>query len=303
MIGNCCDIGCSKLYNWKTKSWIDLGEQEPSIFYSTELTQEEIDTIALCHVSGVPQDRVEHWRVTEEEERILNESIAILEDSKLKLKELPQFSCEILRHEIEQAIINYDTKYVFFDYISECSALLAEGKKTTGINLRVDQLLFNLSLEMKEIANEYNIHFRSGTQVSANYKTEKDANALRGAKSIIDKADAGMLMLPVTEEDLKKLKPITDNNFFGVPNSATYIFKNRGGKIKDMIIWSQIDLGTAREQDLFMTDYAYNLITDIPPIKIGIDFDGIVTTCSKLEVEDCASVQDMVREFKKPIEK
>lgn len=298
MLGDCCNLGCGRMFNWNTKQWIDLGDQENVIFYSTELTQEELDTIALCHVSGVPQDRLETWDITGEEEAILYESADIIANSGLKLKELPQFSCEILRSEIEQAITNYGIKYVFFDYISECSALLAEGKKATGINLRVDQLLFNLSLELKNMANDYDIHVRSGSQVSANYKTEKDANALKGSKAIIDKADAGMLMLPVTPEDLKKLEPITRELFNKVPNTATYIFKNRGGKIKDMIIWGRVDLGTAREEDLFLTDYAYNLITDIPPLELGINFDGIVTTATQLDAEELTSVVDMVGDFK-----
>ena len=44
---------------------------------------------------------------------------------------------------------------------------------------------------------------------------------------------------------------------------AYYIFKNRGGKWKAIIIWTKLNMGTMRESDCFVTNYNYELVTDI----------------------------------------
>ena len=106
----------------------------------------------------------------------------------------------------------------------------------------------------------------------------KDSSALKGSKAIIEKADGGILALPVTKKDLTKLKPILDcDTSFGinVPNMSYYIFKNRGGKWKSIIIWTRLNLGTMRETDCFVTDYDYELITDIEKTLIDFQFDDI----------------------------
>ena len=101
---------------------------------------------------------------------------------------------------------------------------------------------------------------------------------MKGSKSIIEKADGGMLALPVTTKDLKKLKPILEarGNFNPtVPNMAYWIFKNRGGKWKAIVIWTKINLGTMREMDCFVTDYNYELIDDIEKTIIEFEFDDV----------------------------
>ncbi len=54
------------------------------------------------------------------------------------------------------------------------------------------------------------MYLGSATQLNDNYKEDgnKDAGALKGSKAIIEKADGGILALPVTHKDLKKLQPI-----------------------------------------------------------------------------------------------
>ena len=65
-------------------------------------------------------------------------------------------------------------------------------------------------------------------------------------------------------KDLKRLKPILESagNFGAlVPNMSYYIFKNRGGKWKTIIIWTKLNMGTMREVDCFVTDYNYDTDT------------------------------------------
>ena len=113
-----------------------------------------------------------------------------------------------------------------------------------------------------------------------NYKEDnnKDAGALKGSKAIIEKADGGILALPVTHKDLKRLKPILESDgSFGslIPNMSYYIFKNRGGKWKTIIIWTKLNMGTMREVDCFVTDYNYELITDIEKTLIDFRLDDV----------------------------
>lgn len=44
------------------------------------------------------------------------------------------------------------------------------------------------------------------------------------------------------------------------PNMVTHVYKNRRGKHKGVKIWSYVNLGNLRVEDLFMTDSNYNLI-------------------------------------------
>ena len=61
-------------------------------------------------------------------------------------------------------------------------------KRSGGVRLREDNILFLLSVKLKEIATEYNVFILSSTQLNGDYRTSDtpDQNLLRGAKSIAD---------------------------------------------------------------------------------------------------------------------
>ena len=71
------------------------------------------------------------------------------------------------------------------------------------------------------------------------------------------------------------MKPIIEKagNFNQVvPNNAYYIFKNRGGKWKSIIVWTNVNYGNMREVDCFVTTNNYELITEIE--KTELIFEG-----------------------------
>lgn len=301
MIGEISNVTHDKMYNWNTRKWIDLGESRPGLYLSTELIQEEIESAVLAHISGVDQGRIETWDLNEEEIEIVKQSAEVMKNGKLKIVEIPQFSISKIHDLVESYIINEEIEVVYFDYINECSELSAESYAKNRANLRTDQILYNFSMELKNICNKYGIPLRTATQLSSNYKDEKDANSIKGSKSIIEKADVGCICLPVTEEDLKKLKPILSKGFFEKPNFATFIYKNRGGKFKDVIVWSKFSMGTCREEGLFVTGYDYKLITNIQPTIINVDFKGTVNSADLIMIEDeeDSTVEETISEFKK----
>ena len=300
MLGESCNIGHTKMYNWSSQKWLDLGEAESVLYISTELTKQEMQTACLAHISGVAQERLELWEVTKEEELIIEESLKIMQEGKLYCIEMPEFTCEKIRNMTERYIINHGIEYLYFDYINEAVSLSAESYQKTGTHLRSDQILYNLSLELKKIANDFNLHVRTATQLNVKHKEEKDASSLKGSTAIVEKSDVAIISLPVTEQDLKKLEPILKKGFFQKPNFAHFCYKNRNGKWTSIIVWSRVDLSTCRETGSFCTDYEYKLITNIKPTVIDIDFTGIVNSADLIQLDDDdTSVEETISDFKK----
>ena len=269
-----CNIGCDKIYDWTQKNWISTGEKNPVLFISTELTKEEIQDCVLAHISGIEEDRIAEWKdITEEEEAILNEAANIMEEALVFGEHMPDFTIDSISDKIEEYILNFDIKYCFFDYINDSPSLYSYYIQKTGVRLQTHQILFLFSQSLKNLANKYDIYLGSSTQLSSNWKEEKDGNALKGSKAIIEKADYGVISLPATSQDIKKLKPILDSGFYQMPNYCYHIFKNRGGKWKSIIVWTKLNMGTMRELDCFVTNVDYELIPDIEPTNLDVTFE------------------------------
>lgn len=164
---------------------------------------------------------------------------------------------------------------------------MADYTNKAGVSLKTHQVLFLFSNSLKLLANKYGIYLSSSTQLSSNWKedNQRDANALKGSKAIAEKVDYGVLGLPVTAQDLKKLKPIIENGFYAEPNMAYYVYKNRGGKYKSVIVWTRINLGTVREVDCFVTNLSYELI-NVEQTDISFFEDVSVGETSSLDCGD-----------------
>ena len=167
--------------------------------------------------------------------------------------------------------------------------------------LQTHQILYNFSQTLKLLSNKYDIFIGSSTQLNDNYKdsNNKDSSALKGSKAICEKADICMLALPVTQQDLDKLKGIVkEDGKFGnqIPNMSYYIFKNRDGDRTRVIVWTYLNLGTMREVDCFVTNYNYELITDIPLVDTLFDGKQIesVDVGDKRELLDYNTVNNPV---------
>lgn len=273
-IANAVNIACDKIYDWGKRKWSNTGDCEPVLYISTELEESEIQTCVISHISGIPQNRLVKWdNITKEEEQILNDTVKMMEHCMFYGEYLPDFNIDTIEETIEHYVITKGIKYCFFDYINDSPSLYAYYQKLTKTRLRTDQILYSLSEKLKLMANKYDIHLATSTQLNDGYKdsNNKDASALKGSKSIIDKADVGILALPVTSSDLEKLKTILESRgSFGnnIPNMAYYIYKNRDGERNKVIVWTKLNLGTMREVDCFVTDYDYKLITDIEQTRM-----------------------------------
>lgn len=294
-----------RIYDWSKKEWISTGESQAVLFISTELEKQEIQDIILAHVSGIEQDRIEEWdNITAEEEAILEESARLIESYSYYVEYMPDFTIDSITETIEKYILNHGIVACFFDYINDSPSLYEYYYNKTHAKLRSDQILFLFSESLKLVCNKFGIYLGSATQLNDTYKDDnnKDAGALKGSKAIIEKADGGILALPVTHKDLKKLKPIleSDGRFAALePNMSYYIFKNRGGKWKTIIIWTRLNMGTMREIDCFVTDYNYNLITDIEKTIINFELDD-VGEVDLIETDESIVGSDLANELSSP---
>ena len=127
--------------------------------------------------------------------------------------------------------------------------ILSEVTSKTGIKgLREDNVLFMISIRLKDLCNQYGIFILSSTQLNAEYTSAQqyDQNLLRGAKSIADKIDCGMIMLEVSQEDLASLDTILKKGNYEKPVIKMSIYKNRRGRYKSILLWCKADRGTCR---------------------------------------------------------
>ena len=180
----------------------------------------------------------------------------------LYVEELPDFSLQDVEDTIKKNIREHDVKYVFEDYIHSSMKILEEiTRRSGGVKLREDNVLFMLSNKLKDICNQYGVFVMSATQLNGDYKDSEtpDQNLLRGAKSIADKIDYGAILLPVKQDELTKLEPILATGIFDRPTIKISIYKNRRGRYKGVYLWCKADLGTCRIQPMFCTDYSYEL--------------------------------------------
>jgi hypothetical protein len=141
---------------------------------------------------------------------------------------------------------------VFYDYIFIGPALLGEFR---GFSLRNDEVLLMFATALKDLAVELNVAMFTSTQVNASADDNKNIRneaSLAGGRSTINKADNGAIMARPTNEELEALQELCAR--FGTPNVVTDIFKARSGEWTQVRIWSQVNLGTMKKKDLFITD-------------------------------------------------
>ena len=207
----------------------------------------------------------------------MREAAKILAESPLYVEELPDFSLKDVEDKIKKNIRDHDVKYVFHDYIHTSLKILEEiTRRSGGVNLREDNILFILSNKLKDICNTYGVFIESATQLNGDWKEAKipDQNLLRGAKAIADKIDYGSILLNVTTEDIEALEPILSSNVFERPTIKLSIYKNRRGKYKGVILWCKANLGCCRIQPMFCTSYDYEMIS-VDNMKIVVEEESV----------------------------
>ena len=273
MIADACSIACNEIYDEKLGKWIENGTKEPTLYITTEQEIDEIQTMMLAFLSNVDENHIIYNEYYAGEfERVMH-AAELLSKSPIHIKRLPDFSIKDIENAIKYSCHEYGVKYVFFDYLHTSMKILTEVTSKTGIKgLREDNVLFMISIRLKDLCNEFGIFIMTSTQLNADYVTAQqyDQNLLRGAKSIADKIDLGMIMLETSNEDREALKNILTTKGYPDPLIKISVYKNRRGQYKNILLWCKANRGTCRIEPLFATDYNYHLI-EIEDLKIKID--------------------------------
>ena len=272
MIADCCYIGCNKIYD-ENFGWIGSGPAEPVLFITTEQELEEIQTMMLAFLSNVNEEHILNGEYGEGEEERVIQAAKLLKESPIYVEELPDFSLQDVENKIKKNIRDHDVKYVFHDYIHTSLKILEEiTKRSGGVKLREDNILFMLSTRLKDICNQHGVFIMSATQLNGDYQDSKtpDQNLLRGAKAIADKIDYGAILLSVKDDDLVSLENILSTSIFEKPTIKMSIYKNRRGRYKGVILWCKADLGCCRIKPMFCTTYDYEMVS-IDDVRIRID--------------------------------
>lgn len=276
MVGDACYLAYPIRYNTKKNIWENLGSCEKVLFIATEQEKDEIESLILAYLSGVNEEIIITGDYSEDEEDRINkasEIMSIYEDN-FFITEIADPNISSIKSLITRDFLEKDIQYIFYDYIFSSPSLLNEFR---DLKIREDVVLMMFSTALKELAKDLNIFIMTATQLSGDYEEKKgirNQSFLRGAKSIADKADVGAISLKVSEKDLNMLSEITSR--YGLkPNQVTDIYKVRRGRYNDIRIWSNVDLGTCRKIDLFVTDSSFNEVENFKTIKFIFDDENI----------------------------
>ena len=272
MIADACYIACDRIYDTNF-GWLSCGQGEPTLYITTEQELEEVQTMMLAFISAVNEEHILNGEYVAGEEERVREAAKILAAAPLYVEELPDFSLKDVEDKIKKNLRDHDVKYIFHDYIHTSLKILEEiTKRSGGVKLREDNILFMLSTRLKDICNQHGVFIMSATQLNGSYTDSEtpDQNLLRGAKAIADKIDMGAILLGVKDDDLINLEPILASNSFETPTIKLSIYKNRRGRYKGVYLWCKADLGCCRIQPMFCTGYDYEL-KSIDDIRIRVE--------------------------------
>ena len=264
MIADFCYCACSEIY--EDGEWVSTGEAQPALFISTELEMDELQTMMVAFLSGIDEEMILNNQVSpwgEGQERIKH-AIELIKKSPMYIEIIPDFSLKDIENTIKRNIRVHKCRHIFLDYIHTSMKILEEiSRRSGGVKLREDNILFLLSVKLKDICNQFGVFILSSTQLNQDWKSADipDQNLLRGAKAIADKIDMGCILLDVTTEDKEALQSIIGEG--RMPNVKMSIYKNRRGSYNKCYLWMHADKSTCRFNGLFCTDYNYELI----PIK------------------------------------
>lgn len=274
LIADACYIACNHIFDDTYNMWIKNGTSEPTLFITTEQTVDEVQTMMLAFLSCVNEEHIINGKYIGDEEERVREAARVINESNLYIVTMPDFSLQDIENTIKKNLREHNVKYIFLDYIHTSLKIMEEiTRRSGGVKIREDNILFMLSIKLKDICVQYDVFIYSATQLNGQYQESEtpDQNLLRGAKAIADKIDWGAILLQVRASDLESLQTIlAKNSIFDTPTIKMSIYKNRRGRYKGLYLWCTGDLGTCRIKPMFATTYDYELV-DMADVKINVE--------------------------------
>jgi replicative DNA helicase len=281
-LADMCLSSCDEIYDYD-RGWIKNGQSIPTLFISTELEKREVQTIMIAFISGVDEEVIKDGYYAKDVLIRIKHAIEVVKRAPVYCVYVDDFSIADIEQIIERHIIEHNVREVAFDYIQMTPKLSRTMQNAFGGSLREDQILVQFSAALKILANKYDVFLESSTQLNRAWKDNenRDTSSLRGGSATADKVDHGILTFKAGAKEHEQLKHILERGFHKRPNYSHWVYKNRGGSHSNVIIWTFMNLGTMREEPLFVTDYDFNLMevkitdiglkpkpdTEIPPVE------------------------------------
>lgn len=271
LLGEACYLAFPMRYSWETMEWKITGNAEKTLFIATEQTKEEIQTMIIAYLTGINEDVILYGHFTKEQQTIIDQAKEVIKKYKdnLMIVQIPMPSVEVVKSVVRQNCIVNDIKNVIFDYIFSNPALLNEFR---DLKIREDVALLMLSTALKDLAVEQDVFMMSATQLNSNQDTNekgiKNQNSIRGSRAIVDKADIAMIGTLVPDDQRDQIAPYVAK--YGMPTQVYDVYKVRRGKWTNLKIWSNVDLGTCRRSDVFVTDSNIKEI-EVPVMEVNFD--------------------------------
>ena len=255
-IADACYLAYPFRYNALTCEWEQAGNSEKVLFIVTEQRFKEVRLMILAYLTDINRSRFKYADFSDRESAVITQAIHLMEkyEENLILVKMPNPTIESVKTVVRENCIIHDIGYVFYDYIFIGPSLLNEFK---GFALRNDEVLLMFATALKDLAVELDVAMFTSTQLNAKGDDNKDIRnegTLAGGRSTINKADNGAVMARPTKEELEVLEPLYENDPDRKPNLVTDIFKVRSGEWTQVRIWSDMNLGTLKKKDLFITD-------------------------------------------------
>jgi replicative DNA helicase len=275
-IGDACNLGTNEYWSEEKHRWVKNGIITPTLFITTELEMDEVQTCLLAFLSNIDESKILDGNYGPGEEERVEYAARVLQNGQLYIEYLPNFCYHDVENLIRKYFLSHKIRYFFFDYIHTTIRMLSEvGKEVKGIRLREDNMLHMFSSNLKELCNEIGVFVYTASQLSGDWENKKTANqnVLRGAKALADKLDFGYIGLLPTKEDLDALMPMMEGGFElnERPNLVYHIYKNRRGPYQNTKLWNYVDLSTCRIKNLFLTTNDY---TPIPVHSFDIQVES-----------------------------
>ena len=183
LVADACNFASDEIYEPAFDMWIKNGKKEPTLFIATEQDLSEVQTMAMAFLADVNEDHILTGRYEQGEEERVRYAAKKLSEISLWIEEMPDFSLQDVENAIKKYIREHDVRYVCFDYIQTSMKILEEiTRRSGGVKLREDNILFMLSTRLKDLCNQHGIFIISATQLNASYQDSEtpDQNLLRG---------------------------------------------------------------------------------------------------------------------------
>ena len=276
--GDACKMAVPYIYDKEKKKYVYTGLSEPTLYITTEMPVDEIQTILYATISKVNEEHILYGTYEKGELERVKQAIEYIESSPLYIVHIPDFSIEDIKNIIKKYNREFGVEYFFFDYISTSLRLMSEINGKSRMGLKEHQLLLVFATELKTIAQQLDVFIFTASQLNgeAQMATYKDQNLLAGSKALANKLDVGIISMRPSRSEQEKLESILQRKFnIPMPDIGHWVYKVRRGRLTHIIIWSKTNLGTMDEEALFVTDFDFNLI--------DIDFTQIEQVEAKIQ--------------------